>query len=73
MEEKSMPVTPKEKKLIEQQVKNLDYINGQGLFPRSKRDINPDHRYLIISYGGTGAAALYPLKKLLQEQLTKEE
>lgn len=67
-----MALNPEKRKIIERQMKTLDYIEGKGLFPREKRSVN-GNRYLIISYGGTGSDALYQVKKLLQDELPAEE
>lgn len=68
-----MAISLENRRLIEQQMKNLDYVYGTGLFPKPKRTVNEANRYLIISYGGTGADAMYPLKQLLKEELPPEQ
>ena len=63
--------------LSAQQKANLDYqinqIKEDGLFLPEKCSMASDTRYLIISTGGTGAAALLAVKKLFEAQLNEQD
>ena len=60
----------------EQQIAYQQRINRMkedGFFLPSQRSLSGDTRHLIISYGGTGADALFGVKKLFEEILPPKE
>ena len=63
----------RDSELIQSNLKALDYMEGEGLFPRDTRSVLPNTRFLIVSYGGTGGAALYTLKKQLEREFKPKE
>ena len=54
---------------IRENLKKLDCLEGEGIFPHLKRSITLDSRFLFVSYGGAGGDVLYALKKKLQNNL----
>lgn len=48
-------------------------MKEDGFFLPAKRSLSGDTRYLIISYGGTGAAALFAVKKQFETILPAKE
>ena len=59
--------------IIRDNLRALDYLEGEGIFPHAKRDVVPKKSFLIISYGGTGGEVLYALKKRLQRDLDDDD
>ena len=61
------------KKLLEKQLLTLDREKGLGIFPELARSVSEGEKYLLVSYGGTGADVLYYLKQNLEKNLDKKD
>lgn len=48
-------------------------MKEDGFFLPSVREMSGDTRYLIVSFGGTGADALFGVKKSFEEQLVRND
>lgn len=53
--------------------RQINRMKEDGFFLPARRSLSGDTRYLIISYGGTGAAALFGVKKQLETILPKAQ
>lgn len=53
--------------------RQISKMKEDGFFLPAKRSLAGNTRYLIVSYGGTGAAALFGVKKQLETVLPKVE
>lgn len=51
----------------------IEKMKKDGFFLPSIRPMSGDTRYLIVSYGGTGAAGLFGVKKAFEAQLDADE
>ena len=58
---------------IQQKLEALDIEKGLGIFADSHYEAVPDTRFLIVSYGGTGADALEAVKTNLEKYMDKED
>ncbi len=65
-----MPLDRGQQKIIDKQLKQL---KEDKIFPPMKRSIVKGTRYLIISLGGTGADALFGIKKKFEDILPKDQ
>lgn len=68
-----MALTNEQKQIINANLRALDYQDGSGVFPRPTREADPNSRFLIIGYGGTGCDALYKVKEQLKKELSPED
>lgn len=66
-------MNPEARRKLTEQLKTLDKEKNVGIFPDLVREINTGTRFLIISYGGTGADVLDDLKKSLRKDLVSED
>lgn len=53
--------------------RQINKMREDGFFLPAQRSLAGDTRYLIVSYGGTGAAALFGVKKQFENILPKAE
>ena len=53
--------------------RQINRMKEDGFFLPAKRSLAGDTRYLIVSYGGTGADALFGVKKLFETVLPQNE
>lgn len=53
--------------------KQINRMKEDGFFLPARRSLSGDTRYLIVSYGGTGAAALFGVKKQFETILPKAQ
>ncbi len=53
--------------------RRVDKMKEDGFFLPTKRSLSGDTRYLIISYGGTGADALFGVKRLFETVLPADQ
>ncbi len=58
---------------IQQKLEALDLEKGLGIFADAQYKVIPDTRFLIVSYGGTGADALEAVKTNLEKYMDKED
>ena len=65
-----MPLNNEQKVIFKRQMSRLE---EDGFFPEMQRAAAEGTRYLIISYGGTGAEALFSIKKKLESVLPQKD
>ena len=65
-----MPLNNEQKVIFKRQMSRLE---EDGFFPEMQRAAAAGTRYLIISYGGTGAEALFSIKKKLESVLPQKD
>lgn len=53
--------------------KKMKSLREDGLFPDQTRGIGGGSRYLIVSYGGTGADALFQIRRTMKRGLPKDQ
>ena len=53
--------------------RQLERLQEDKIFPPMKRDMEKGNRYLIISLGGTGADALFGIKKKFEEAIPADQ
>ena len=66
-------MTPEVRERLTEKLKTLDKESGIGIFPDLAREVNVGTRFLIISYGGTGADVLDGLKQGLKKDLVPKD
>ena len=66
-------MTNEAREKLAEELQILDKESGTGIFPEIARQVNQGTRFLIISYGGTGADVLYDLKKTLQKNILPKD
>lgn len=65
-----MALNQQQKAAFERQIMRM---KEDGLFMPAQRSLSGNTRYLIISYGGTGAAALFGVKKHFEDIIPKDQ
>ena len=65
-----MALNPNQQNAFNRQINRM---KEDGFFLPARRSLSGDTRYLIISYGGTGAAALFGVKKQFETVLPKAQ
>lgn len=65
-----MPLNPQQKAVFERQVGKM---KEDGFFMPAQRSLAGNTRYLIVSYGGTGAAALFSVKKHFEDIIPQQQ
>ena len=58
---------------VQRKLEDLDMKNGLGIFTEAQYNVVPGTRFLIVSYGGTGADALEAVKEKLERYMSAEE
>ena len=53
--------------------KKMKVLREEGLFPEELREVGTGTRYLVISYGGTGADALFQIRRTMKRSLPKDQ
>ena len=66
-------MTNEAREKLTEKLQTLDKETGIGIFPDLARKVNDGTRFLIISYGGTGADVLNELKKGLKKDVVPED
>ena len=58
---------------VQRKLEELDVDKGMGIFANAQYQAVPGTRFLIVSYGGTGADALEAVKTNLSKYMDAED